>query len=247
MESLKLKRFHGIVKVSGIVLCAAGVTVLALYQGPKLKSFIHHPVFHHASQVDAHPARSWILGILLQSFATAMFALWTVFQGPMLVEYLPMLLNAAVQVVFATVQSFLMALVMERDFSRWKLSLDVGLVAVIYCGVVVSAFSNYLQLWLIDKCGPVFVAMTAPLTSVITIILSLLLGEAVTLGSVMSGALMVGGLYNVLWGKRMEQVALGKQQGRSAGNAARFDFEEQERGAPVPGTQDLIKPLPGAR
>jgi hypothetical protein len=51
----------------------------------------------------------------------------------MLVEYLPMLLNAAVQVVFATVQSFLMALVMERDFSRWKLSLDVGLVAVIYC------------------------------------------------------------------------------------------------------------------
>lgn len=247
MESLKLKRFHGIVKVSGIVLCAAGVTVLALYQGPKLKSFIHHPVFHHASQVDAHPARSWILGILLQSFATAMFTLWTVFQGPMLVEYLPMLLNAAVQVVFATVQSFLMALVMERDFSRWKLSLDVGLVAVIYCGVVVSAFSNYLQLWLIDKCGPVFVAMTGTSTFVITIILSLLIGEAVTLGSVMSGALMVGGLYNVLWGKRMEQVALGKQQGRSAGNAARFDFEEQERGAPVPAMQDLIKPLPGAR
>jgi hypothetical protein len=66
------------------------------------------------------------------------------------------------------------------------------------------------------------------------------------MNSVMSGALMVGGLYNVLWGKRMEQ-ALGKQQGRSAGNTARFDFEEQERGAPVPGTQDLIKPLPGAR
>ncbi|XP_047054725.1 WAT1-related protein At5g64700-like isoform X2 [Lolium rigidum] len=246
MESLKLKRFHGIVKVSGIVLCAAGVTILALYQGPKLKSFIHHPVFHHASQVDTHPARRWILGILLQSFATAMFALWTVFQGN-LAEYPSMLLNAAVQVVFATVQSFVMALVMERDFSRWKLSLDVGLVAVIYCGVVVSAFSNYLQLWLIDKRGPVFVAVTAPLTFVITIILSLLIGEAVTLGSVMSGALMVGGLYNVLWGKRMEQVALGKQQGRSAGNAARFDFEEQERGAPVPATQDLIKPLPGAR
>jgi hypothetical protein len=49
-------------------------------------------------------------------------------------------------------------------------------------GVVVSAFSNYLQLWLIDKCGPVFVAMTGTSTFVITIILSLLIGEAVTLG-----------------------------------------------------------------
>jgi hypothetical protein len=44
-----------------------------------------------------------------------------------------MLLNTAIQVVFATVQSFFMALVMERDLSRWKLSLDVGLVAIIYC------------------------------------------------------------------------------------------------------------------
>jgi hypothetical protein len=42
-------------------------------------------------------------------------------------------LNTAIQVVFATVQSFFIALVMERDFSRWKLRLDVGLVAIIYC------------------------------------------------------------------------------------------------------------------
>lgn len=133
MESLKLKRFHGIVKVSGIVLCAVGVTVLALYQGPELKSFIHHPLFHHISRVDAHPSRNWILGILLQSLATAMFALWTVLQGPVLEEYPSMLLNTTIQVVFATVQSFFTALVMERDFSRWKLRLDVGLVAIIYC------------------------------------------------------------------------------------------------------------------
>uniref|UniRef100_A0ACD5YW40 Uncharacterized protein n=2 Tax=Avena sativa TaxID=4498 RepID=A0ACD5YW40_AVESA len=127
MESLKLRRFHGILKVSGIVLCAAGVTVLALYQGPKFKSFVHHPLFHHPSRADAHPSRNWILGILLQSLAAVMFALWTVFQGPLLVEYPSMLLNTAVQVVFATVQSVFIALVMERGLSRWKLSLDVGL------------------------------------------------------------------------------------------------------------------------
>ncbi|EMS51901.1 Auxin-induced protein 5NG4 [Triticum urartu] len=244
MESLKLKSFHGIVKVSGIVLCAVGVAVLALYQGPELKSIIHHPLFHHTRRVDIHASRSWILGILLQSLATLLFALWTVFQGPLLGEYPSMLLNTTLQIVFATVQSFFMALVMERDFSRWKLRLDVGLVAIIYCGVVVSAFSGYLLIWVIDKSGPVFLAMTVPLTFVITIVLSLLIGEAVTLGSVISGALMVGGLYNVLWGKRIEQVALSKQGGIEA-NAASFDLEEQESGAPVPLTRDSVKRCEG--
>ncbi|EMS57849.1 Auxin-induced protein 5NG4 [Triticum urartu] len=245
MESLQLKSFHGIVKVSGIVICAAGVTVLALYQGPELKSIVHHPIFRHPSRVDTHPSRSWILGILLQSLATVMFALWTVFQGSLLEEYPSMLLNTSLQIVFATVQSFFMALVMERDFSRWKLGLDVGLVAIIYCGLFVTALANYLQIWVIGRCGPVFLAMTVPLILVITIILSLLIGEAVTLGSVISGALMVGGLYNVLWGKRIEQVALCKQGG-SGENGSCLDLEEQESGAPVPATWDSIKPVPGS-
>jgi hypothetical protein len=46
------------------------------------------------------------------------------------------------------------------------------------------------------------------------------------MNSVISGALMVAGLYNVLWEKRMEQVALGKPQGGSSENAACFDLEE---------------------
>ncbi|XP_044318071.1 WAT1-related protein At5g64700-like [Triticum aestivum] len=243
VESLQLKSFHGIAKVCGKVLCAAGVTLLALYQGSVLNSIVHHPLFHHASQVDTHPTRSWILGVLLQSLATIMFALWTVFQGPLLEEYPSMLLNTSLQIVFATVQSFFMALVMERDFSRWKLRLDVHLVAIIYCDVFVSALVNYLQIWVIDRRGPVFLAMSVPLNLVMTIILSLLIGEAVTLGSVISGAVMVGGLYNVLWGKRIEQLAVG-QQGGSRENGSCFDSEEQESGAPVPATRDSIKPVP---
>ena len=60
------------------------------------------------------------------------------------------------------------------------------------------------------------------------------------MNSVISGALMVGGLYNVLWGKRIEQVALSKQGGIEA-NAASLDLEEQESGVPVPLTRDSIK------
>ena len=168
MESLNLKRSHGVVKVSGLVLCSVGVTVLALYQGPELKSFIHHRLFHHASHGGTNSARKWILGVILQSLAAAMWALWAVLQvytasslsmhlcnkrmlvcsaflfalkcnlhgtsqGHLFGEYPSKLLNTTLQITFATVQSFLMAFLIERDFSRWKLSLDVGLVAIIYC------------------------------------------------------------------------------------------------------------------
>jgi len=51
-------------------------------------------------------------------------------QGHLFGEYPSKLLNTTLQIAFATVQSFLMAFLIERDFSRWKLSLDVGHVAV---------------------------------------------------------------------------------------------------------------------
>ena len=57
---------------------------------------------------------------------------------------------------------------------------------------------------------------------------------------------MVAGLYNVLWGKRIEQVALCKQGG-SGENGSCLDLEEQESGVPVPATRDSIKPVPGSK
>jgi hypothetical protein len=39
-----------------------------------------------------------------------------------------------------------------------------------------------MQVWVIEKSGPVFLAMTMPITLLVTIILSLFLGEPVTLG-----------------------------------------------------------------
>ena len=49
-------------------------------------------------------------------------------------------------------------------------------------GILVSGVAYYMQVWVIDKSGPVFLAMTMPITLLVTIILSLFLGEAVTLG-----------------------------------------------------------------
>ncbi|KAF0889472.1 hypothetical protein E2562_024531 [Oryza meyeriana var. granulata] len=60
----------------------------------------------------------------------------------------------------------------ERDIAKWKLGWNVELVAVIYSGMVVTALSYYMQMWTIAKRGPVFLAMSMPLTFIFTIIMS---------------------------------------------------------------------------
>ncbi|CAL4949337.1 unnamed protein product [Urochloa decumbens] len=215
-ESLNMKRFQGIVKVTGVVFCFAGVIVLAFYQGPEMKSFNHHRLLHHTSNshvtVTVHSVRTWLLGIFLMTLGTICWAFWTVLQGPMLDAYPSKLLNTTLQIVFATIQCFFIALVVERDFSRWKLKLDISLIAVLYSGILVTAIGYYMQIWVIDNSGPVFLAMTMPITLLVTIVLCSLLGEAVTLGSILGGVVMVGGLYCVLWAKKTEQVDISKEQ-----------------------------------
>ncbi|XP_024437783.1 WAT1-related protein At5g64700 isoform X2 [Populus trichocarpa] len=73
-------------------------------------------------------------------------------------------------------------------------------------GIVVTGVTFYLQAWVIEKKGPVFLAMSTPFTLVFTMIFSsILLCETITLGSVLGGLMLVGGLYSVLWGKRKEE------------------------------------------
>lgn len=50
-------------------------------------------------------------------------------------------------------------------------------------GVVVTALSYYMQMWTITKRGPVFLAMSMPLTFIFTIIISsFILGDPTSLG-----------------------------------------------------------------
>uniref|UniRef100_A0ACD5UYY3 Uncharacterized protein n=1 Tax=Avena sativa TaxID=4498 RepID=A0ACD5UYY3_AVESA len=209
MESMKLKKLHGNIKVAGILFCIAGVTVLAFYEGPMFKSFNHHRLFQDggssgSSGANAYSKNQWVFGIFLMTLSNILAGLWTVLQGP-LIEDTSKLMNTTLQISCASLQAFVVAVAAERDFSKWKLGWNMSLVAVIYSGVIVTALSYYMQMWTIAKRGPVFLAMSMPLTMIFTIIISsFILGDAVSLGSIIAGVLLIGGLYNVLWGKNME-------------------------------------------
>ncbi|KAF0905290.1 hypothetical protein E2562_003888, partial [Oryza meyeriana var. granulata] len=233
MESVKLKKFHGNVKAAGILFCMGGVIMLAFYEGPMFRSFNHHHLFQQVGSNsptgNSDSKKQWAFGIFLMTLSNILGGLWNVFQGP-LIEDSSKLMNTTIQISCATVQAFGVAIAAERDFSKWKLGWNVGLAAIIYSGVIVTALSYYMQIWTIEKRGPVFLAMSMPLTLIFTmIIFSFILGQAVSLGSILAGILLIGGLFSVLCGKNIEE-----RDGVNKIGAAIPDLELQDKEAQVP-------------
>ncbi|CAL4896134.1 unnamed protein product [Urochloa decumbens] len=137
MEHVKLKSWSGIAKLTGVALCVAGVLVIAFYTGPGLSPVNHHRAFApHSSGPSppvANPTRgAWVKWTFLMVVANVAWSLWIVMQAAVLKEYPNKMLVTAVQCVFSTMQSFVVAAVAERDFSRWKLRLDISLLAIFY-------------------------------------------------------------------------------------------------------------------
>ncbi|WVZ95728.1 hypothetical protein U9M48_041457 [Paspalum notatum var. saurae] len=232
MEAVKLRTTPGVAKVAGVALCLAGVLVLAFYAGPALSPVNHHRAFADVAASGTTPSRvTWIKGTLLMVLANATWALWIVMQSALLKEYPNKMLVTVTQCVFSTVQCFVVAVVAERDFSKWKLRLDVSLLGILYTGFVVTGVSYYLQAWCMEMKGPVFLAMSNPLCFVFTIFCSsFFLGEIVHLGSILGGALLVAGLYSVLWAKSREAIK-SQESEEEPGNK---EHKEEAAAAPAP-------------
>ncbi|KAF8722966.1 hypothetical protein HU200_022109 [Digitaria exilis] len=225
MEVVKLRSSSGVAKLAGVALCLAGALVIAFYAGPSLSPVNHHRAFHTVSssaQASRAPSRgTWITGTFLMVLAMVTWSLWIIMQTALLKEYPNKMLVTTVQCVFSVAQSFVAAVVAERDFAKWKLQRDVSLLAVIYTGFVVTGVGYYLQAWCVEIKGPVFLAVWTPLSFVLTIFCSsFFLGEIVHLGSILGGILLVVGLYSLFWGKSMETKVSSMVNAVNGGNDA---------------------------
>ncbi|XP_022971647.1 WAT1-related protein At5g64700-like [Cucurbita maxima] len=209
VEMLKLKSIVGLAKVGGIVFCMGGLLVLVFYKGPQLTFFNNHHLFsiqkHHQNPLHVASTQTWIKGCFLMMASNTLWALSLVLQAFVLKCYPSTLLFTSLQCLVSSFQSFVIAIALERNLDEWKLSWNLRLLSVAYCGIVATGVTYSLQTWVIKKKGPVFLAMSTPIILVITTISSaVLLGESISLGSGIGGLLLIAGLYSVLWGKSKE-------------------------------------------
>ncbi|GAV83105.1 EamA domain-containing protein, partial [Cephalotus follicularis] len=176
MEALKVRTTPGIAKLIGVLVCMAGATTLAFYRGPHWKFLCRHHLFgHHNSQeLQSHVSSSkqWIKGSFLMLLSNTFWGLWLVLQAIVMKSYPSKLLFTTLQCLLSSIQSLVIAIALVRDPYEWKMGWNVRLLAVAYCGIAVTGVTFYLQAWVIEKKGPVFLAMSTPLNLIFTIFIS---------------------------------------------------------------------------
>ncbi|WCJ31657.1 nodulin MtN21 /EamA-like transporter family protein [Euphorbia peplus] len=211
MEVLKWRTSAGMAKLVGIGACLGGAATLALFKGPHLRLSCHHHMFGGTQSdhtiIIPSSNTTWIKGVFLMLMSNTFWGLWLVLQGSVLKSFPSKLLFTTLQCFFSSIQSLVIAVGFVRDHRDWILGWNIRLVAVLYCGIMVTGITFYLQAWVIEKKGPVFLAMSTPLNLIFTILCSaFLLCEIITTGSIVGGILLVMGLYCVLWGKNKEKI-----------------------------------------
>jgi drug/metabolite transporter (DMT)-like permease len=213
IEQVRIDRKDGIAKIVGTLLCVAGASVITLYEGPIIYSptpKVHHlqrssPTVNLDVGGDAS-GKNWTLGCIFLIGHCLSWSGWLVLQKPVLKHYPARLSFTSYQCFFGVIQFLIIALFMERDSQAWLVHSGGELFSVFYAGVVASGIAFAVQIWCIDRGGPVFVAVYQPVqTLVVAIMASLALGEQFFLGGIIGAVLIIIGLYLVLWGKNQEQ------------------------------------------
>ncbi|KAB5557634.1 hypothetical protein DKX38_008543 [Salix brachista] len=211
IEKVRINRKDGIAKVLGTICCVAGASVITLYTGPVIYSPANHlnrPTPMFVSLGDAE-AKNWTLGCLYLIGHCLSWSGWLVLQAPVLKKYPARLSVTSYTCFFGLIQFMIIAAFMERDPQAWIFHSGGELFTILYAGVVASGIAFAVQIWCIDRGGPVFVAVYQPVqTLVVAIMASIALGEEFYLGGIIGAALIIVGLYLVLWGKSEEKKFL---------------------------------------
>ncbi|XP_052732631.1 WAT1-related protein At5g40240 isoform X2 [Vigna angularis] len=148
-----------------------------------------------------HSYLLFFLGLFLAADCI-MASAYIILQASILKKYPAELIVVFFYCFFVAIQSAVTCLVVERDISAWSLEPKLRLLAVLYSGVMGSAFQVGIISWCLHKTGPVFVSMFKPLGILISVVLGVFfLGDAFYLGSLVGAIVIVVGFYSVLWGK----------------------------------------------
>ncbi|KAK8623784.1 hypothetical protein V6N13_065147 [Hibiscus sabdariffa] len=183
LEVVNLRNPRGIAKVVGTFVSLVGVTTMTLYKGPAIKS-LGPTLVHIQGKTPIH--ENWLKGSILIVCSCFTWSILYIMQRN---------------------QQFFTVIV-NHEPAAWKMGFNIDFWATIYAGVVCSGLIIYVQLWCTEEKGPVFVTMFNPLSTLLVALLGyFVLGEKLHIGSILGGAIVIVGLYLVLWGKDHDREA----------------------------------------
>ncbi|CAA7037071.1 unnamed protein product [Microthlaspi erraticum] len=208
-EAVGIKKASGQAKVIGTVVCVAGAMVLSFYHGHTIgigESKIHWAYAENiASQGPNSTGSNFLLGPFLIMAAAVSWAVWFIIQTKMSETFAAPYTSTLLMCLMGSIQCGGIALISDHKLSDWSLTSPLRLISALYAGVVASALAFCLMSWAIQMKGPLYVSVFSPLLLVVVAVFSwTFLEEKLYTGTFMGSALVVIGLYGVLWGKDRE-------------------------------------------
>uniref|UniRef100_A0A2P2JN80 WAT1-related protein n=1 Tax=Rhizophora mucronata TaxID=61149 RepID=A0A2P2JN80_RHIMU len=247
IEKVRLNRKDGISKVIGTLCCVAGASVITLYKGPTIYGPTKHlndvPSMTTFLSLGDAKEKNWTLGCLFLVGHCLSWSGWLVLQAPILKKYPARLSVTSYTCFFGLIQFLIIAAFAERDAHAWVFKTGTEIFSVFYAGVVASGIAFAVQIWCIDRGGPVFVAVYQPVqTLIVAIMASIALGEEFYLGGIIGAVLIIIGLYLVLWGKNEEKKLASKEAVAIQSSAEQGNNRSQARHIKTSLTQPLLPP-----
>ncbi|KAI3847756.1 hypothetical protein MKW92_016464 [Papaver armeniacum] len=211
MEIIDIKRLWGQAKVFGTVLCIGGAMLISFYKGNLInigKSGLHWRYAEQMADKNSGGDSSSFVGPLFVALSCVTSACWFIIQAKMNEQFVAPYSTTAIICGMASVQCVLIAITQEHAIEAWSLTSRIRLIACLYSAAFCSALSFVVMSWCMSKRGPLYVSMFNPLILVFVAVLGwAILDEKLYVGSAVGSALIVIGLYAVLWGKGKEMEA----------------------------------------
>ncbi|CAI0470188.1 unnamed protein product [Linum tenue] len=200
IEKVNLGSSGGRAKVLGALICMTGAILLSVYQGAPLTD-------SHSKYVtpDAENSKKWVLGSILLIGGCLSWSSWFLIQAHVLKSYPCQYSSITILTFFASIQTAILSLAIERDASMWILKGKLEILTIVYSGIVGSGLCYVGMSWCVKQKGPVFTAAFTPFTQIFAAMFDFsILHEQLFVGSVIGSAIVVIGLYILLWGKSKE-------------------------------------------
>ncbi|XP_042391227.1 WAT1-related protein At3g30340-like [Zingiber officinale] len=224
LETLNLKQAAGILKAVGAVVCVAGALVLSLYKGATLTAAGGDNGGGGAGVSYSSRQRATATCTLFA--ACLCYASWFLVQSKVGQKYPAIYSGAALTFLISFLQAAALSLALQRGFSMWLLKSKLAIATVLYSGVVGSGVGFLAMSWCVEQRGPLFASAFTPLTQILVAVIDTsLLHTQLYLGSVLGSALVIAGLYFLLWGKSKD----GDQTHKCEANSKESNEEENKQ------------------
>ncbi|XP_022990386.1 WAT1-related protein At2g39510-like [Cucurbita maxima] len=208
LEKVNVRQLPSQAKILGTVVAVGGAMIMTMVRGPIVSlPWTNNTLLHHSSAA-AVSQQDFLKGALMITTGCIFWSVFTVLQA-ITVKVYPAQLSLTALICFTgAVQASVIALGMEKhNPAAWSLHLDSTLLAPLYSGIMSSGVSYTIQAAIMKTKGPVFASTFSPLSMVIVaIISSFSLSEKLYFGRVLGAAVIITGLYLVLWGKIKDQA-----------------------------------------